>query len=113
MLVLLVVGKTTTVTEAVYQLAHHRAKLNILLVAPSNDAADILVEKLSSYFPPSEMIRAMAYSRPLSMVPEVVRPYALQDGLERISEILSHRITVSTINLAARFAFGGVPPRTL
>eukprot|EP00536_Pseudo-nitzschia_multiseries_P004753 jgi/Psemu1/323598/estExt_fgenesh1_pg.C_820004 len=69
-------GKTTTIVEAVYQLAklhtssrgnkqeqqqqhqeqQQQPMLKILLVAPSNDATDILVEKLSRFFPPSEMM---------------------------------------------------------
>jgi hypothetical protein len=39
-------GKSTTVVEAVYQLARHASKPKILVIAPSNDAADILVAKL-------------------------------------------------------------------
>lgn len=104
-------GKTTTMTEAVYHLARlhkyskKQKKLNILLVAPSNDAADILVEKLSPYFPPSEMMRVLAYTRPVNEVSSIVRPY-VQQGLESQelpSKIMTFQIVVSTVNLAARF----------
>jgi superfamily I DNA and/or RNA helicase len=104
--------KTTTLTEAVYQLARlhkynkEQKKLKILLVAPSNDATDILVEKLASYFPPSEMLRVLAYSRSISQVPEAVRPYC-REGLEPqqlLENWSSVQIVVATMNLAARFS---------
>lgn len=85
--------------------------MNILLVAPSNDAADILVEKLSVYFPPSELRRIIAYSRTIDQVSLLVKPY-VTDGLadkEMVDEIMSTRIIVSTVNLAARFVHFGVP----
>jgi len=74
------------------------------VVAPSNDATDILVEKLSQYFPPSEMVRVLAYTRSIDQVPEVVRKYCTNgmEGEQVISKILSATITVSTINMASR-----------
>ena len=110
-------------TEAVCQLArlhtynpNHQKKLKILLVAPSNDAADILVEKLSPFFPPSEMMRILAFTRTIDQVPPLARPY-VREGLEpqhAIAEIASVQIVVSTVNLAARFwcMGGGVPKGT-
>jgi helicase MOV-10 len=103
-------GKTTTIVETVYQLARlhtynsNQRKLKILLVAPSNDASDILVEKLAQYFPPSEMLRVLAYTRTINQVPHAVRPY-VREGLERqhiLTEINFVQIVVSTVNLAAR-----------
>jgi helicase MOV-10 len=104
-------GKTTTVAEAVYQLAKHPDQMKILLVAPSNDAADILVSKLSRYFPPSEMRRILAFSRSIDTVPTELRAYYRegQSELEQQEDIMSARIVVSTMNLAARFSFLGVP----
>ena len=104
-------GKTTTVVETVYQLNRQNEYMNVLLVAPSNDAADILVEKLSSLFPPSEMRRVIAYSRTVDQVSPTVRPYVAEglSDVEMCTEIMSYRIIVSTVNLAARFAFYGIP----
>ena len=95
--------------ETIYQLGKKGKK--ILLVAPSNDAADILVERLSSYFPPSELRRILAYSRSIESVPQVIRQYArdLLGFKEQASEIKSAQIVVSTVNLAARFSFWGIP----
>lgn len=104
-------GKTTTVVETVYQLNRQSEYLNILLVAPSNDAADILVEKLSTLFPPSEMRRVIAYSRTIDQVSPTIRPYVTEglSDVEMCTEIMSYRIIVSTVNLAARFAYYGIP----
>ena len=94
-----------------YQLYRHSEYLNILLVAPSNDAADILVEKLAVHIPPSEMRRVIAYSRSIDQVSTAVRPYVTDGstGKEMCAEIMTSRIVVSTVNLAARFAYYGIP----
>jgi helicase MOV-10 len=112
--------KTTTIVEAVYQLGRlhtynsTQPKLKILLVAPSNDATDILVEKLSPYFPPSEMMRVLSYTRSIDQVSLQVRPY-VREGLQAhqlVSEILSVQIVVTTVSLAARlFCTGGGVPK--
>eukprot|EP00526_Cylindrotheca_closterium_P000406 CAMPEP_0113660700 /NCGR_PEP_ID=MMETSP0017_2-20120614/33041_1 /TAXON_ID=2856 /ORGANISM="Cylindrotheca closterium" /LENGTH=890 /DNA_ID=CAMNT_0000575355 /DNA_START=492 /DNA_END=3164 /DNA_ORIENTATION=- /assembly_acc=CAM_ASM_000147 len=102
-------GKTTTVVEAIYQLGKKGKK--ILLVAPSNDAADILVQRLSSYFPPSELRRILAYSRSITALPAGIQSYAT-DSLEsdgQAREIMGAKIVVSTVNLAARFSYWGIP----
>jgi len=103
-------GKTTTVVEAVYQLATFQ-KLKILLVAPSNDAADVLVERLSQYFPPSELRRILAYSRTIDTVSAHVRDYVREytSPEAQLAEILRARIVVSTVNHAARISYFGVP----
>jgi helicase MOV-10 len=104
-------GKTTTVVEAVYQLARQEDDLRILLVAPSNDAADVLVERLASYFPPSELRRILAYSRSVETVPTAIRTYVAENSSDevKLQEILRARIVVSTVALAARFSWFGVP----
>ena len=71
-------GKTTTVIETVYQLAKVFDQSKLLLVAPSNDAADILVERLADYFPPSELKRILAYSRSIETVPASIRNYVVE-----------------------------------
>ena len=105
-------GKTTTVIETIYQLAKHKDNLKILVVAPSNDAADILVERLTPYFPPSELTRILSYTRTLDSVPAPLRRYVSGDKShqEQVADILASQIVVSTVNLAARFSHWGVPP---
>lgn len=108
-------GKTTTIIEAVYQLARmhmhnpSQPKLKILLVAPSNDATDILVEKLSPYFPPSELMRLLAYTRSIDQCPPLVQPY-IRENLQAdqaIQEIMTVQIVVTTVSLAARLWCAG------
>lgn len=105
-------GKTTTLVESVFQLANlHKSdaskkqkRLKILLVAPSNDATDLLVEKLAQFFPPSEMIRILAYTRPISQVPGAVRPYC-HEGIEcsaLVSTLKPYQIVVTTVAMGAR-----------
>jgi len=96
--------------EAVYQLARLATKPRILLIAPSNDATDILVEKLSSFFPQTEMRRLLAYSRSLDQVSSKVAPYARESllGNDLAQEAMSTQIVVCTVNLAARLAWFGV-----
>eukprot|EP00521_Asterionellopsis_glacialis_P016531 CAMPEP_0195309572 /NCGR_PEP_ID=MMETSP0707-20130614/38804_1 /TAXON_ID=33640 /ORGANISM="Asterionellopsis glacialis, Strain CCMP134" /LENGTH=529 /DNA_ID=CAMNT_0040373869 /DNA_START=195 /DNA_END=1784 /DNA_ORIENTATION=- len=103
-------GKTTTVVETIYQLGK-KLKMKILLVAPSNDAADILVERLSDYFVPTELRRILAYSRSIDTLPTSIRAYATDslDHTEQATEIRNAQIVVSTVNLAARFSFWGIP----
>ncbi|KAL3939288.1 MAG: hypothetical protein SGBAC_005968, partial [Bacillariaceae sp.] len=102
-------GKTTTVVEAIYQLGKKGKR--ILLVAPSNDAADILVERLSSYFPPSELRRILAYSRSITALPNDIQSYATDslDSEGQAREIMGAQIVVATVNLAAKFSYWGIP----
>jgi helicase MOV-10 len=104
-------GKSTTLVEVVYQLARLSTKPRILVVAPSNDATDLLVEKLSSYFPPSEMRRLLAFSRSIDQHSSVVSSYAKErlSGEAMLSEAMSAQIVLCTVNLAARLATFGLP----
>jgi helicase MOV-10 len=92
-------------------LSRHSDKLKILLVAPSNDAADILGTKLTQYFPPTELRRILAFSRSVADLPDKLKPHC-SEGLDeegQKNEIMSARIVVGTVNMAARFSFMGVP----
>jgi helicase MOV-10 len=55
-------GKTKTVCEAVLQLCRHRS-CTVLVTAPSNTAADLLLEKLSTSLSKTEMLRFMVFNR--------------------------------------------------
>ena len=109
-------------STGVYQLAKVVDKL--LVVAPSNDAADILVDRVSSYFPPSELKRVLAFSRSIETVPAGIRHYVVElsegDGgvggtvgqaskHAKCDEIMRGRIVVTTVNLAARLSWMGIP----
>ncbi|CAJ1951722.1 unnamed protein product [Cylindrotheca closterium] len=102
-------GKTTTVVEAIYQLGKQDKK--IVLLAPSNDAADVLAGRLASYFPPTKLRRILAYSRSIESLPTNIQCYA-SDSLgpeAQAREIKSAQIVVGTVNLASRFSYWGIP----
>jgi hypothetical protein len=102
------VGKTTTIVKTVYQLG--KGGKNVLLVALSNDAADVLVEQLALYFPPSKLHRILAYSRSLQSLPTTIRSYAneMLDAEAQKGGIMSACIVVSMVNLAAHLSYLGV-----
>jgi superfamily I DNA and/or RNA helicase len=103
------VGKTTTVVEVVYQLVARNQK-KVLLLAPSNDAADLLVERLQPFFPPSELCRSLAFTRSIEAMTSSIRPYGLAGTHEdQKPKLLSSRIVVSTVNNAAKFCYYGIP----
>lgn len=86
--------------------------MKILLTAPSNDAADLLVERLSTFFPPNELRRVIAYSRTIDSVPSAIRQYVPKEGCDNdalLKDIMSASIVVSTLNLASKFSFWGIP----
>ncbi|KXZ53358.1 hypothetical protein GPECTOR_7g1254 [Gonium pectorale] len=63
-------GKTSTLVEAAVQLLRASTAHSLLLVAPSNSAADQLFSRLVvAGRPLSEMLRVCAYTRPLSDLP--------------------------------------------
>eukprot|EP00615_Pteridomonas_danica_P016161 CAMPEP_0114384680 /NCGR_PEP_ID=MMETSP0102-20121206/5511_1 /TAXON_ID=38822 ORGANISM="Pteridomonas danica, Strain PT" /NCGR_SAMPLE_ID=MMETSP0102 /ASSEMBLY_ACC=CAM_ASM_000212 /LENGTH=249 /DNA_ID=CAMNT_0001541043 /DNA_START=1041 /DNA_END=1787 /DNA_ORIENTATION=+ len=63
-------GKTSTLVESILQVAkQHNNQNHILVCAPSNTATDLILEKISDYFEPSELLRIMAYSRDKKTVP--------------------------------------------
>jgi helicase MOV-10 len=97
--------------EAVYQLARRKNKPKILVVAPSNDASDLLVEKLSAYFPPTEMRRLLAFTRSVDQLDSKIKSYAQEklSAEEVAHEVMSAQIIVCTVNFAARLATYGVP----
>ena len=94
-------GKTTTIVEAVTQLAKDPAFLGtILVVAPSDPAADTLVKSLRGHFIPRAMLRLNEFSRTFSEVPEELLPYSWVDNeifsLPPFINLMSYRIVVTT-----------------
>ncbi|GLI68474.1 hypothetical protein VaNZ11_012900 [Volvox africanus] len=88
-------GKTSTLVEAAKQLLLSRPSSRLLLVAPSNSAADLLIQSLAAtpgaaatrtmsrrLGPGScHMMRLCAYSRPLDSLPQDLREQADEHGL--------------------------------
>jgi hypothetical protein len=81
----------------------------LLLVAPSNTAADMLAERLlGTGMPKSQLLRVCAYARPEGDLPEVLRDVALWDAslgayqLPSLGVALSKRVLVATPIMAAK-----------
>jgi len=85
--------------------------MKVLLVAPSNDASDVLTSRLAVSMPPSEVRRILAYSRTISSVSPNIMDYCKEytSAEDQLSEILSARVVVCTANYAARLSYIGVP----
>jgi len=99
-------GKTVTVVEAILQLTRLRSHEKILVCAPSNAAADLLVERLAKTLNSNEMLRLMAYQRNPKTVPEAVKPYCSQDDggftTPSRSRIEGYKVVVATCAIAAK-----------
>ena len=102
-------GKTKTLTEAAHQIFKLDPNSRILLVAPSNSAADLLaIRMLEKGCPPSTLFRINAFSRPLDDIPGVLSGvsnessdasgYAMPD----LRTIKSKRIVAVTCLMAAK-----------
>lgn len=65
-------GKTSTMIECIFQLLKHPSQENkhvrILATAPSNAAADLILQKLATYFDENEMIRLNATRRIVDLI---------------------------------------------
>ncbi|KAJ3047080.1 hypothetical protein HK097_000254 [Rhizophlyctis rosea] len=103
-------GKTKTLVESIIQV-HKKAlqekrRIAILAFAPSNSAADQMVERLKDVFTSSEMLRFNAYKRAKEDVSTVVMPYTTWDDgkgcfeLATLARVRKARIVVCTAIMA-------------
>lgn len=96
-------GKTESMCEAIKQI-FRTGNSKILVMAPSNDAADNLLRRLTN-IPKSEMFRLMAYNRERSCVDSKVMEYCLyRDGFEvpTFDKLIQYRVIVSTLSMASK-----------
>jgi helicase MOV-10 len=68
-------GKTVTLVESILQIWNSTLDSKILACAPSNTAADLLVQRLSKHIGTNEMIRLNSSNRNKDSVPSNVLPY--------------------------------------
>jgi helicase MOV-10 len=105
-------GKTKTVCEAVLQLWRHHSS-RVLVTAPSNTAADLLLEKLSAVLNRNEMHRFMAYNRNPSEVKAEVKSYTHYDegGFPQppVDVLMRYGVVVATCCMAAKLYNMGIP----
>jgi helicase MOV-10 len=112
-------GKTTTVVEAVLQCVRRVVKkeLRVLVCSPTNTAADVLCERLSSGGLSSrlDMLRLMAYSRSRRDIDPIVMRHAnwseAANGFVTpcLEEIKRPRVVVATLATAAKLCCEGLP----
>ncbi|KAI9773275.1 MAG: hypothetical protein M1839_002187 [Geoglossum umbratile] len=97
-------GKTKTIVEIALQLTHNPSLLNthILLCAPSDSAADILVRRLKEHLSIPQLLRLNAASRPIGEVPIDLIGHCYVDGesnlflLPDFKQLMNYKIVVTT-----------------
>ncbi|KAH0552943.1 hypothetical protein GP486_006859 [Trichoglossum hirsutum] len=97
-------GKTKTIAEIALQLVHNPSLLHthILLCAPSDPAADILVRRLKEHITQPHLLRLNAASRSFAEVPIDLISYCYTDPetnlfiLPEFKKLMSYRIVVTT-----------------
>jgi DNA polymerase III delta prime subunit len=99
-------GKTKTIIEAALQLVNNVEGIShILLCAPSDPAADTLVERLKTHFLPGQMLRLNRPSRTFQEVSSTILPWCAIEGpsfiIPTFQAILSYRVVVTTCRDAA------------
>ena len=93
-------GKTKTIAELALQKVSDNMSEHLFLCAPSDPAADTLVQRLGNHLGPSDLLRVNSPSRGFPEVPGSVLPYChVDDGmfsLPALKDIMSRRIVVTT-----------------
>ncbi|KAG9042596.1 hypothetical protein FS837_010665 [Tulasnella sp. UAMH 9824] len=106
-------GKTVTVVEAIRQVLAHSPSARILACAPSNNAADIIADRLRIALSPSELFRLNAPSRVKNLMPGLETYSArYDDGSFRVptpSLIMQYRVVVVTCGSGSTPDGIGVP----
>eukprot|EP00250_Pteridium_aquilinum_P018480 c24107_g1_i1 orf=358-3687(+) len=93
-------GKTVTVVEAVMQILNFKPDGKILACAPSNAAADILLDRLRGCIQVMDLLRLNAFTRPLDDVAPELWPYCCSEGsffcCPSLEKLLKYKVIVST-----------------
>lgn len=93
-------GKTKTLVELALQLIAKHKNAHLLLCAPSDPAADTLVERLSKHVNPPQLLRINSPARNFPGVPTAILPYcSVEDdmfSLPSFGELMRKSIVVAT-----------------
>lgn len=93
-------GKTKTMVELSLQLIAMRERAHLLICAPSDPAADTLIQRLNKHLQPSHLLRINSPARNFPEVPTTVLPYChVDDGLFSLptfKELMQKRIVITT-----------------
>lgn len=118
--VFLLQGKTLTVVETILQLlhfypVHSESAACVLVVCPSNFAADVVVDRLSAHVSPAEMVRLNSFQRHTAVKPSVARYTFFEPGSEgsyglpSVYELQQFRVVAMTCAMSALLLDTGVP----
>ncbi|KAH8889614.1 P-loop containing nucleoside triphosphate hydrolase protein, partial [Thozetella sp. PMI_491] len=104
-------GKTKTIIETTLQLLVNVKKVNhILLCAPSDPAADTLVDRLRKHLRPQDMLRLNRPTRTFEEIPAEVLPYCYTVSgmfcLPPFPDLMKYRVVVTTCRDAALLMYG-------
>ncbi|XP_074536757.1 putative helicase mov-10-B.2 [Halichoeres trimaculatus] len=112
-------GKTVTLVGAIKQILRRKASCNILACAPTNNATDLLCEKLCEIFDEDDgrhkLYRLYALSRRAKNVPQNRKFSCNLDEnnfpcvLPAKEHLMEYQIMVTTLKTAARLVTGGIP----
>eukprot|EP00656_Telonema_subtile_P058626 TRINITY_DN9987_c0_g1_i3.p1 TRINITY_DN9987_c0_g1~~TRINITY_DN9987_c0_g1_i3.p1 ORF type:complete len:864 (+),score=133.10 TRINITY_DN9987_c0_g1_i3:1590-4181(+) len=109
-------GKTTCVCEAILQVVRHQPASRVLVCCESNNAADLVVQKLADYMTPDALLRLYAMHRSVTTVPESMLPFASNYDTESQTfpipsprELFQRRVVVSTYGNASVLYGIGMP----
>ncbi|EFJ06221.1 hypothetical protein SELMODRAFT_430895 [Selaginella moellendorffii] len=111
-------GKTVTVVEAILQVRRHNKDAVILACAPSNNASDLLLERLAKFVENRHMLRLNAFTRSLADIPDKVKEFSNGFGAGDDSQsadcpsrekLMSFQVVVTTCLSASMLHSRGVP----
>ncbi|KAH9930501.1 P-loop containing nucleoside triphosphate hydrolase protein [Epithele typhae] len=98
-------GKTITMVEAIRQVLDRDPHAKVLACAPSNSAADLLAQRLSIAFSPTDMFRCNAISRMRVTLSAELMQYSLFRGhrfaLPSLEQLNSYKLIISTCGNAS------------
>lgn len=111
-------GKTKTLVETALQLINNVDNVShILLCAPSDPAADILVQRLRAHFEPAQLLRLNRPSRTFAEVPDDVLPLCCISQemfyLPPFKDLMSYKIVVTTCRDASILMYSRMTNRDL
>ena len=93
-------GKTKTMVELALQLVAKQKNAHLLICAPSDPAADTLVQRLSKHLKPAQLLRINSPARNFPEVPTSVLPFCFVDdgmfSLPPFAELMRKLIVVTT-----------------
>jgi hypothetical protein len=111
-------GKTKTLVEVALQLLKSVDGVShILFCAPSDPAADTIVQRISAHFNPTELLRLNRPSRTFAQVPGAVLPfcYTSQDkfDLPPFKQLMACKLVVTTCRDASLLLYSQMTNRDL